>query len=108
MYQQQYGGHQAYGGQQQYAAPQQQAYGGGAQYQQQQQAYQQPQTQLAAQPAPAATAPAADESKPAPIQIDTQHDDMVHDAQLDFYGTKLATGSSGEVYLENYGQKVCG
>ena len=32
---------------------------------------------------------------PAPIYVDTQHDDMIHDAQLDYYGTKLATGSSG-------------
>ena len=31
-----------------------------------------------------------------PIAIDTQHDDMVHDAQLDYYGCKLATASSGE------------
>lgn len=28
------------------------------------------------------------------ITVDTQHDDMVHDAQLDYYGTKLATSSS--------------
>lgn len=31
-----------------------------------------------------------------PILVDTQHDDMVHDAQLDYYGCKLATSSSGE------------
>lgn len=31
----------------------------------------------------------------APIYIDTQHEDLVHDAQLDFYGAKLATCSSG-------------
>ena len=30
-----------------------------------------------------------------PIFVDTQHDDMVHDAQLDYYGCKLATSSSG-------------
>jgi hypothetical protein len=30
-----------------------------------------------------------------PIYVDTQHEDMVHDAQLDFYGSKLATCSSG-------------
>ena len=30
-----------------------------------------------------------------PIYVDTQHDDMVHDAQLDYYGAKLATSSSG-------------
>jgi len=29
-----------------------------------------------------------------PIYVDTQHDDMVHDAQMDYYGTKLATSSS--------------
>lgn len=28
------------------------------------------------------------------VFIDTQHDDMVHDAQLDYYGCKLATASS--------------
>jgi protein transport protein SEC13 len=28
------------------------------------------------------------------VSIDTQHDDMVHDAQLDYYGRKLATCSS--------------
>ena len=32
-----------------------------------------------------------------PIYIDTQHDDMVHDAQLDYYGCKLATSSSGKI-----------
>ena len=31
-----------------------------------------------------------------PISIDTQHDDMIHDAQFDYYGCKLATCSSGE------------
>jgi len=29
-----------------------------------------------------------------PLYVDTQHDDMVHDAQLDYYGCKLATSSS--------------
>jgi hypothetical protein len=29
------------------------------------------------------------------IYIDTQHDDLIHDTQLDFYGSKLATCSSG-------------
>jgi protein transport protein SEC13 len=28
------------------------------------------------------------------ISVETQHDDMVHDAQLDYYGRKLATCSS--------------
>lgn len=27
-------------------------------------------------------------------QVDTSHDDMIHDAQMDFYGTRLATCSS--------------
>ena len=31
-----------------------------------------------------------------PLYIDTQHEDMVHDVQLDFYGSKMATCSSGE------------
>lgn len=40
----------------------------------------------------AAAAPAA---QPAgPIYVDTQHEDLVHDAQLDYYGCKLATCSS--------------
>jgi protein transport protein SEC13 len=42
---------------------------------------------------PATAAPAASNSK-GPIYIDTQHDDMIHDAQMDYYGTKLATSSS--------------
>ena len=33
---------------------------------------------------------------PGPIYVDTQHEDLVHDAQLDYYGSKLATCSSGE------------
>ncbi|VDP88909.1 unnamed protein product [Echinostoma caproni] len=28
--------------------------------------------------------------------IDTNHEDMIHDAQLDYYGTTLATASSDE------------
>ena len=39
-------------------------------------------------------APSID-APPGPLYIDTQHDDMVHDAQLDYYGCKLATSSSG-------------
>jgi len=35
-----------------------------------------------------------DEQQKGPIFVDTQHDDMVHDAQLDYYGCKLATCSS--------------
>lgn len=38
--------------------------------------------------------PNASSSSNGPIYIDTQHDDMVHDAQLDYYGCKLATSSS--------------
>ena len=38
-------------------------------------------------------------SEPDCITVDTQHDDMVHDAQLDYYGTKLATSSSGKSFL---------
>jgi hypothetical protein len=34
-----------------------------------------------------------------PIYIDTQHDDMIHDAQMDYYGTKLATCSSGKYHF---------
>mmetsp|Transcript_8043 Transcript_8043/g.21735 ORF Transcript_8043/g.21735 Transcript_8043/m.21735 type:complete len:334 (-) Transcript_8043:190-1191(-) len=41
--------------------------------------------------APAQAAPSAES---APVFVDTQHDDTVHDAQLDFYGCKLATCSS--------------
>ena len=49
-------------------------------------------TQAAQQPtATNGVAPSNNE----PIYIDTQHDDMVHDAQLDYYGCKLATSSSG-------------
>lgn len=35
-----------------------------------------------------------------PIYIDTQHDNMVHDAQLDYYGCKLATSSSGKKVID--------
>jgi len=38
-------------------------------------------------------ASAADPS-PQPVSIDTQHNDMIHDVQLDYYGCKLATASS--------------
>jgi hypothetical protein len=39
--------------------------------------------------------PNASSSQNGPICVETQHDDMVHDAQLDYYGCKLATSSSG-------------
>ena len=52
---------------------------------------------MTSHPPPAVAAVVVEEPQqpPAPIYIDTQHDDMIHDAQLDYYGTKLATGSSG-------------
>lgn len=28
------------------------------------------------------------------VSVDTQHEDMIHDAQLDYYSRKLATASS--------------
>eukprot|EP00494_Astrolonche_serrata_P026643 UN26905 len=28
------------------------------------------------------------------MNINTEHDDMIHDAQLNYYGTRLATASS--------------
>lgn len=34
-----------------------------------------------------------------PIYVDTQHEDFVHDAQMDFYGAKLATCSSGASHV---------
>jgi len=45
----------------------------------------------------AQTAPSASanpEVSNGPIFVDTQHEDLVHDAQLDYYGCKLATSSS--------------
>ena len=50
----------------------------------------------AAGSAPSASASANEASKKGPIYVDTQHDDMIHDAQMDYYGTKLATSSSGK------------
>lgn len=38
----------------------------------------------------------APQGAPGPIYVDTQHEDLVHDAQLDYYGCKLATCSSGK------------
>jgi protein transport protein SEC13 len=29
-----------------------------------------------------------------PVAFDTQHEDLIHDAQMDYYGRRLATGSS--------------
>lgn len=45
--------------------------------------------------ATAAAAPTPQEPPPGPIYVDTQHEDLVHDAQMDYYGAKLATCSSG-------------
>jgi hypothetical protein len=46
--------------------------------------------------ATSATVPMPTDAAPGPIYIDTQHEDIVHDAQMDFYGSKLATCSSGK------------
>jgi len=35
------------------------------------------------------------DAAPGPIYVDTQHEDLVSDAQMDYYGSKLATCSSG-------------
>ena len=45
--------------------------------------------------AQASATPGPSELPPGPIYVDTQHEDLVHDAQLDYYGCKLATSSSG-------------
>ena len=50
------------------------------------------------------TATAPVDAPPGPIYVDTQHEDLVHDAQMDFYGSKLATCSSGESF---YLSSVC-
>jgi hypothetical protein len=47
--------------------------------------------------APAPFAAASNLGLPGPISIDTQHEDFVHDAQMDYYGSKLATCSSGKL-----------
>jgi hypothetical protein len=46
--------------------------------------------------ATSAVGPSPQEAPPGPIYVDTQHEDLVHDAQLDYYGCKLATSSSGK------------
>eukprot|EP00547_Thalassionema_nitzschioides_P008659 CAMPEP_0194229022 /NCGR_PEP_ID=MMETSP0156-20130528/43674_1 /TAXON_ID=33649 /ORGANISM="Thalassionema nitzschioides, Strain L26-B" /LENGTH=322 /DNA_ID=CAMNT_0038961557 /DNA_START=16 /DNA_END=984 /DNA_ORIENTATION=+ len=43
---------------------------------------------------PSLAAAPMQEGSSGPLYVDTQHDDMVHDAQLDYYGCKLATSSS--------------
>ena len=48
----------------------------------------------AAQPQQQQYASAVD-ATPGPLYVDTQHEDLVHDAQMDYYGSKLATCSSG-------------
>jgi hypothetical protein len=45
-----------------------------------------------------AVVPAANDAPNGPVLIDTQHEDLVHDAQLDYYGCKLATCSSGTTH----------
>jgi NifU-like protein involved in Fe-S cluster formation len=54
-------------------------------------------TRITTMAATATATPSAEEA--GPLYIDTQHDDMVHDAQLDYYGCKLATSSSGRKYF---------
>lgn len=44
--------------------------------------------------APSAHTTTAKAGSDGPVYVDTQHDDMIHDAQMDYYGTKLATASS--------------
>ena len=44
----------------------------------------------------AAVVPANNNNTTPMLTVDTQHEDLVHDAQLDYYGCKLATSSSGE------------
>jgi hypothetical protein len=44
----------------------------------------------------AAAAAVAPPGVPGPMYVDTQHEDLVHDAQMDYYGSKLATCSSGK------------
>ncbi|GAB5036639.1 sec13-related protein [Nannochloropsis oceanica] len=92
--------------------PQQQQY---APLQQQPQQPQQPQQQ-AYQPAQLqqqevsqqASLPPALPAKMTPgpggdVSLDTQHEDMVHDAQLDYYGKKLATCSSDRTIKQHVG-----
>jgi len=37
--------------------------------------------------------------------VETQHENFVHDAQLDYYGAKLATCSSGESSGQRIGEE---
>lgn len=62
----------------------------------------QQQRQQPAQPSLAAAA-AADAG---PIYVDTQHEDLVHDAQLDYYGSRLATCSSG-AWRATFAARAC-
>lgn len=43
---------------------------------------------------PGQSAEISKDASSGPIYVDTQHEDLVHDAQLDYYGCKLATSSS--------------
>mmetsp|Transcript_56173 Transcript_56173/g.162774 ORF Transcript_56173/g.162774 Transcript_56173/m.162774 type:complete len:326 (+) Transcript_56173:62-1039(+) len=42
----------------------------------------------------ASAMPLSGQGASAPMYVDTQHDDLCHDAQVDYYGCKLATASS--------------
>ncbi len=44
--------------------------------------------------APSAAASVPQDTPAGPVYVDTQHEDLVHDAKLDYYGCKLATASS--------------
>jgi hypothetical protein len=46
--------------------------------------------------------PVANDTPSGPILVDTQHEDLVHDAQLDYYGCKLATCSSGTIVVAEW------
>jgi hypothetical protein len=56
-------------------------------------------TMATAAPSAPAAAAASASIAPGPIYVDTQHEDLVHDAQMDYYGAKLATCSSGKFCL---------
>lgn len=49
--------------------------------------------------ATASTAAAATVTTTPSLAIETQHEDIIHDMQMDFYGSKLATCSSGTYFF---------
>jgi hypothetical protein len=59
--------------------------------------FSQPAMQISEHQQQAAADAAARNEQQNTISIDTQHDDMIHDAQFDYYGTKLASCSSGKL-----------